>query len=198
MSFNPSFKVPRSLKVLILLGAAGAALTACASKPKPPEPAAVSSTPPLPPPPPPPGRSDEGRPSRDIATGPTAAVPGSAQDFIVSAGDRVFFDYDQYSIRADARPVLDKQAAWLQRYPRVQVRIEGNADERGTREYNFALGARRAESVKAYLEGHGVGGGRVTTISYGKERPLDDSGTEEGMARNRNGHTAITSGSTGQ
>lgn len=186
-----SFELTRSLRLAALVGAAAAALTACATKPKPPEPAPVASTPPAREAPPP---RTEGAPSRPVATAPTGPVPGSTQDFVVSAGDRVYFDYDQYSIRADARPVLDKQAAWLQRYPRVQVRIEGNADERGTREYNFALAARRAEAVKAYLESHGVGGGRVTTISYGKERPLDDSGTEEGMAKNRNAHTALTAG----
>lgn len=123
--------------------------------------------------------------------GPT---PGSVQEFVAVAGDRVFFDYDQATVRTDGRPVLDKQAAWLGRYPQVQVRIEGNADERGTREYNFALAAQRAEAVKAYLVAHGVQPSRITTISYGKERPLDDSGTEEAMAKNRNGHTAITAG----
>jgi peptidoglycan-associated lipoprotein len=93
--------------------------------------------------------------------------------------------------------VLDRQAQWLQRYPQVAIRVEGNADERGTREYNFALAARRAEAVKTYLASHGVSAGRITTISYGKERPLDDSGTEAAMAKNRNAHTAITSGSQG-
>ena len=195
MSFT-QFDVSRSLKVLLMIGVAGGVLSACASKPKPPEPAAVASTPMEP-------RRDRDRdgdrrdapPSREVETRATGSVPGSAQDFVINAGDRVYFDYDQYTVRPDGRGVLDKQAAWLQRYPRVQVRIEGNADERGTREYNFALAARRAEAVKAYLEAHGVGGGRVTTISYGKERPLDDSGSEDGMARNRNGHTAVTSGS---
>jgi len=74
------------------------------------------------------------------------------------------------------------------------VRIEGNCDERGTREYNFALGARRADSIKAYLIDRGVSPGRITTISYGKERPLDEGGSEDAMAKNRNGHTALTSG----
>lgn len=195
-----SFAISRSLKVLIMIGVAGATLSACATKPKPPEPAAVASTP-MESPRDRDGDRDRMRdapPSREVTTRNTGPAPGSTQDFVIAAGDRVYFDYDQYTVRPDGRGVLDKQAAWLQRYPQVQVRIEGNADERGTREYNFALAARRAEAVKAYLEAHGVSGGRITTISYGKERPLDDSGTEDGMAKNRNGHTAITSGSAGQ
>ena len=90
--------------------------------------------------------------------------------------------------------MLDRQAEWLQRYPQVMVRIEGNADERGTREYNLALAARRAESVRAYLISRGVAGGRITTISYGKEMPIDAGSGEEAWAHNRNAHTAITSG----
>jgi peptidoglycan-associated lipoprotein len=195
MSFTQSFDIPRSFKVLILLGAAGAALSACATKPTPPEPAAVASTPA--PPTSPPYRA-ETPPPRTMETRPVGPLPGSTQDFVISAGDRVYFDYDQYAVRPDGRTVLDKQAAWLQRYPQVQVRIEGNADERGTREYNFALGARRAEAIKGYLEGRGVGAGRITTISYGKERPLDDGTGEDAYARNRNGHTAIVAGGAGQ
>src|SRR5690606_12341475 len=85
-----------------------------------------------------------------------AAVPGSEQDFVVNVGDRVYFDLDSYEVRSDAYPRLDAQVAWLQRYPSVTIRIEGNADERGTREYNLALGARRAESVRSYLVSRGV------------------------------------------
>ena len=121
-------------------------------------------------------------------------IPGSEQDFVVNVGDRVYFDYDQYAIRADARPILDGQAAWLNRYRSVRVRIEGNADERGTREYNFALGGRRAESVRDHLVARGIDPSRIETISYGKERPIDPGSNEEAWARNRNGHTAITSG----
>jgi peptidoglycan-associated lipoprotein len=90
--------------------------------------------------------------------------------------------------------VLDAQAAWLTRYPQVIVRIEGNCDERGTREYNFALGARRAESIKDYLVSRGVSPARITTISYGKEKPIDAGAGEEAWAHNRNGHTALTGG----
>jgi peptidoglycan-associated lipoprotein len=116
------------------------------------------------------------------------------QDFVVNVGDRVYFDYDQYNIRSDAEPVLAAQAQWLTRYPGVSVRIEGNADERGTREYNLALGARRANSVKAFLVSHGVSASRIDTISYGKEMPIDPGDTEAAFAKNRNGHTAITGG----
>lgn len=125
-----------------------------------------------------------------------AAAPGSEQDFVVNVGDRVYFDLDSYQIRPEAYPRMDAQVAWLQRYPNVTVRIEGNADERGTREYNLALGARRAESVRSYLVERGVSAGRIDTISYGKERPIAAGSTEEAFARNRNAHTAIVSGAT--
>ena len=123
-----------------------------------------------------------------------AAVPGSEQDFVVNVGDRIYFDLDSYSVRPDAYPRLDAQVAWLQRYPTVTVRIEGNADERGTREYNLALGARRAEAIRTYLIERGINAGRIDTISYGKERPIAAGSTEEAWARNRNAHTAIVSG----
>ena len=125
-----------------------------------------------------------------------AAAPGSEQDFVVNVGDRVYFDLDSYQIRPEAYPRMDAQVAWLQRYPQVTIRIEGNADERGTREYNLALGARRAESVRAYLVERGVSAGRIDTISYGKERPIAAGSNEEAWARNRNAHTAIVSGAT--
>ena len=124
--------------------------------------------------------------------GPAAA--GSEQDFVVNVGDRIYFDLDSFAISPEAYPRLDAQAQWLQRYPGVQVRIEGNADERGTREYNLALGARRAESVRNYLIDRGIPAGRIDTISYGKERPIAQGSTEDSWARNRNGHTAIVSG----
>ena len=187
----------RPLMTLSAIAALAASLAACATKPPPP--AAVASTPqkgfdPN-------GLTDDGPPRQrppEKAPVEFRPLPGSPQDFVVSAGDRVFFDYDQYTIRDDGRGVLDRQAQWLQRYSNVSVRIEGNADERGTREYNMALGARRAEAVKAYLAGHGVADARLSTISYGKERPIDGSGSEEGQARNRNGHTAIVSGAASQ
>jgi peptidoglycan-associated lipoprotein len=130
-------------------------------------------------------------PATAVRSGP---LPGTIQDFVSTAGDRIYFDYDQYSIRTDGLPVLQAQARWLQRYPAVQVQLEGNADERGTREYNLALGARRADSVKTYLVEQGVSPARITTISYGKERPIDPGTGETAWAHNRNVHTALTSG----
>ena len=93
-----------------------------------------------------------------------------------------------------ARGILDSQVVWLQRYPNVRVTIEGHADERGTREYNLALGDRRANSAKNYLVARGISPSRITTISYGKERPIAEGSTEDAFARNRNAHTAIVSG----
>ena len=102
----------------------------------------------------------------------SAAVPGSQQDFVVNVGDRVFFDTDSSELSDQARATLDKQAAWLNQYNKYSFTIEGHADERGTREYNIALGARRAETVREYLVSRGVSGQRMRTISYGKERPV--------------------------
>ena len=102
----------------------------------------------------------------------SAAVPGSQQDFVVNVGDRVFFDTDSSELSDQARATLDKQAQWLGNYNRYAFTIEGHADERGTREYNIALGARRAETVREYLVSRGVSGQRMRTISYGKERPV--------------------------
>jgi peptidoglycan-associated lipoprotein len=116
------------------------------------------------------------------------------QDFTVNVGDRVYFDYDQYMLRADALPVLSAQATWLVRYPSVQVRIEGNTDERGTEEYNLALGGRRANAIRDFLVAHGVSPARISTVSFGKEKPIDPGDNEQAWAKNRNGHTAIVSG----
>ena len=101
-----------------------------------------------------------------------AAVPGSQQDFVVNVGDRVFFDTDSSDLSDQARATLDKQAQWLNNYNKYSFTIEGHADERGTREYNIALGARRAETVREYLISRGVTAARMRTISYGKERPV--------------------------
>jgi peptidoglycan-associated lipoprotein len=104
--------------------------------------------------------------------GAGAATPGSAQDFTVNVGDRIFFDTDSSAIRADAQATLAKQAQWLNQYGNYRITIEGHADERGTREYNLALGARRAAATRDYLISRGVAGSRLKTISYGKERPV--------------------------
>ncbi|MBO3761909.1 peptidoglycan-associated lipoprotein Pal [Ciceribacter sp. L1K23] len=108
----------------------------------------------------------------DLGLGAGAATPGSAQDFTVNVGDRIFFDTDSSSIRADAQQTLDRQAQWLMRYPNYAITVEGHADERGTREYNLALGARRAAATRDYLASRGVPAQRMKTISYGKERPV--------------------------
>jgi peptidoglycan-associated lipoprotein len=180
------FSISSVLRLALMVGAS-ASIAACASHPKP-EPAPVApSAPPYTPPPPPPA-------SPPMAERPIGPVPGSTQDFVVNVGDRVYFDTDAYSIRADAAPILSAQAAWLNRYPQVRVRIEGNADERGTREYNFALGSRRANSIRDFLVAHGVDTSRIETISYGKERPIDPGTGEDAWAHNRNGHTTITAG----
>ena len=101
-----------------------------------------------------------------------SAAPGSQQDFVVNVGDRVFFDTDSSELSEQARATLDKQAQWLNQYGRYAFTIEGHADERGTREYNIALGARRAQTVREYLISRGVSAQRMHTISYGKERPV--------------------------
>jgi peptidoglycan-associated lipoprotein len=115
-----------------------------------------------------------GRPEVPDAAMPAAGVaaPGSAQEFVVTVGDRVFFETDSSEITAQGRETLDKQAQWLQRYPHYAFMIEGHADERGTREYNLALGARRAQAVRDYLAARGIAQTRMRTISYGKERPV--------------------------
>jgi peptidoglycan-associated lipoprotein len=102
----------------------------------------------------------------------SGAKPGSSQDFVVNVGDRVFFDTDSSDLSATAIDTLNKQIAWLGRYGRYSFTIEGHADERGTREYNIALGARRAETVRNYFIAHGIPANRMRTISYGKERPV--------------------------
>src|SRR5665647_3975612 len=104
--------------------------------------------------------------------GAGAASPGSQQDFVVNVGDRVFFESDSTELTSTAQGTLEKQARWLSQYPRYTITIEGHADERGTREYNFALGARRSEATKSYLVARGVPASRLRTISYGKERPV--------------------------
>jgi peptidoglycan-associated lipoprotein len=101
-----------------------------------------------------------------------AATPGSPQDFATNVGDRVFFESDSTELSSTAQATLDKQARWLSQYGRYSFTVEGHADERGTREYNFALGARRAASTKAYLIARGISAARIRTISYGKERPV--------------------------
>jgi peptidoglycan-associated lipoprotein len=120
-----------------------------------------------------------------------AAVPGSQQDLEASAGDRVFFAFDRSDITPEAQETLARQADWLRRYPNVTVTIEGHCDERGTREYNLALGERRAQAVKNVLVAMGIPASRISTISYGKERPAVVGSTEEAYAQNRRAVTVV-------
>lgn len=168
----------------------------CASTPEPVEPAVVEAPPAVEEP-------------TQVVTAPvtTETVPaptnvydgpvrGSVQDFNVNVGDRVYFDLDQYRLDADDQDILQRQAAWLQSYPDVTILVAGNCDERGTREYNLALGERRASIVKDYLVSLGVDPARVQTVSYGKERPIAMGTNESAWAQNRNGFTQILSGAT--
>ncbi len=157
-------------KIAAAIGAA-AMIAACASKPE--EVVATPST------------------GTTAPAGPTA---GSVGDFQQTSGDRVFYAFDSYALTGEARNSLSQQAAWLQAYPSVKIQVAGNCDERGTREYNLALGARRANAAKDYLVGLGIDPSRITTISYGKERPVDPRSSEEAWSLNRNAHTVIVSG----
>jgi peptidoglycan-associated lipoprotein len=118
-------------------------------------------------------------------------VPGSKEDFVQNVGDRVFFDFDKSSIKPEGQQTLQRQAEWLKRYPNVTITIEGHCDERGTREYNLALGDRRATAVSRALVALGVQANRVKTISYGKERPAVLGSNEAAWAQNRRGVTVI-------
>lgn len=155
--------------------AALATLAACASKPQPtPTPEAPTSAP--------------------TTQAPQGPVPGSAEDFRVSVGDRVYFGYDRYDLSPEARSILERQAAWLRRYSNVRLLVAGNCDERGTREYNLALGARRAAAARDYLVSLGIGADRLATVSYGKERPVDPRSNEQAWSVNRNATSQIVSG----
>jgi len=125
------------------------------------------------------------------AMGPRNIVPGSQQDLEASAGDRVFFAFDRSDISPEARQILARQADWLRRYPNVTVTIEGHCDERGTREYNLALGERRAQAAKNVLVASGISASRISTISYGKERPAVVGSSEEAYAQNRRAVTVV-------
>ena len=122
------------------------------------------------------------------------ATPGSQQDFVVNVGDRVFFESDQTELSPQAINTLEKQAQWLQTYNRYSFTIEGHADERGTREYNIALGARRAQSVRSYLASRGIDPNRMRTISYGKERPVAVCNDISCWSQNRRAVTVLNAG----
>ena len=157
----------------ILIAASLLAIGACKKKPP-------AETPPPP--------VSDGTGTEDGTAGGVsgAVVPGSQADFVANvAADRVFFDTDQYDIDTEDRTTLESQARWLQQYPQVRVTIEGHADERGTRDYNLGLGERRANAAKNYLASLGVSADRISTISYGKERPDALGSDESSWARNR-------------
>ena len=125
----------------------------------------------------------------------SAAVPGSQQDFVVNVGDRVFFETDSSELTSPAVATLEKQAQWLRAYPQYAFIVEGHADERGTREYNIALGARRAQAVRDYLASRGVQGHRMRTISYGKERPVAVCDDISCWSQNRRAVTVLNASS---
>lgn len=171
-------KFSSGLKYVAL--AAALTLAACSSTPKP----APASEP-------------QAEPQQQAAPVQSSSiVPGSAEDLRVNVGDTVHFDYNKYDIMDADHAVLQRQAAWLAKYPSVRVTVEGHCDERGTREYNLALGARRANAVKEYLVSLGVSAGRLETISYGKERPMCTESSESCYAQNRRGVTTISGGAS--
>ena len=141
---------------------------------------------------PPPAPPQQAAPAPAPVT--SSILPGSAEDFRVNVGDTIHFAYNEYNIEEADKALLARQAAWLQKYPAVRVTVEGHADERGTREYNLALGARRANALKEYLVSQGVSTGRVETVSYGKERPICTESSEACWAQNRRGVTVVTGG----
>jgi len=177
----------KRLSVVVAL-ALSALLTACASQP---EPVALQTEPrpePVYQPEPEPQPAPEPEPE------PAGPTPGSVEDFEVNAGDRVFFALDRYDLSSEARVTLRRQAAWLASHSQARILIAGNCDERGTREYNLALGARRAGAVREFLIGQGVDPSRIATVSYGKERPICRESSERCWSINRNAITIIQSG----
>ena len=132
------------------------------------------------------GKSGQG----GVAGGPVR--PGSAEDLSQNVGDRVFFVLNESTLSTEAQKTLDRQAAWLKQYPNVNVTVEGHCDERGTREYNLALGERRAAAAKKYLAGVGIAAARISTISYGKERPAVIGSDESAWGQNRRAVTVLT------
>jgi peptidoglycan-associated lipoprotein len=143
--------------------------------------AACSSTPEAP----------AGGPGGPEGIGSSRFGPGSQQDLAATAGDRIFFAFDRADISAEAQQILKRQAEWLRRYANVSVTIEGHCDERGTREYNLALGERRAQAAKNVLVALGIPAARIATISYGKERPAVPGSSEEAYAQNRRAVTTV-------
>jgi peptidoglycan-associated lipoprotein len=173
LKFSNGFKLAAVSAVLLL--------AACTPKPQP-----VADIPPAPPP--------QSAPAPAPVT--SSIVAGSEEDLKVNVGDTVHFDYDKHDLREDDKGLLQKQAAWLAKFPAVRATIEGHCDERGTREYNLALGARRANAVKEYLVSLGVSAGRLDTISYGKEKPICTDSNETCYSQNRRGVTVVAGGAS--
>ncbi len=164
---------------LLMISAALFTLSACSDDDK-----AVDTAAPM---------SDMSATGTDFGTGApvNGVVPGSQQDLAINVGDRVFFGYDQVDLSPEARATLERQAAWLKQYPNNSITIEGHADERGTREYNLALGEKRATSTKSYLQSLGIDGSRMNTISYGKERPAVPEASASAWSQNRRAVTVV-------
>ena len=139
------------------------------------------------------GSSQSSTTRNSIASRPVPAGPrrGSQEDLVTNVGDRIFFDFDSIQLRADARATLEKQAEWLRQNGAVAVWVEGHADERGTREYNLALGERRATAIRDYLAALGVAQNRMKTRSFGKERPVDPRSAKDAWNKNRRGVMVI-------
>jgi peptidoglycan-associated lipoprotein len=169
----------------LCLCAAGLLVAACATEPG--ESSATSGTGVA-------GRSSAPTPPVANVTEVSSTKPGSSQHWVASVGDRIFFDFDKADISAASIDTLNKQAAWLKVFPQVTLVLEGHADERGTREYNLALGDRRANSMKEYLVSKGISANRLDTISYGKERPAVLGSNDEAWAQNRRAVGIIKSG----
>jgi peptidoglycan-associated lipoprotein len=166
-------KMTNKARTLALLLIASTALAACGKK-------EVKDLPPV----------ADNTPGSGTDTGPATGgvMPGSQEDFLASVGmngDRIFFDTDRFNIDSADQATLQSQAQWLARYPNTRITVEGHADERGTRDYNLALGERRANAAKNYLASLGVDASRIQTVSYGKERPQALGSNEEAWAQNR-------------
>jgi peptidoglycan-associated lipoprotein len=175
----------KNLLTLPLIAVLAVTVSACATKKKdlPPEPPMAMKPVETP-------QTTESLPP--VANVGSTNVPGSAADFVAQSGsDRILFQFDSYELDEEARTILGKQAEWLARYPSIRVTVEGHADERGTREYNLALGDRRATAAKNFLAAQGVDSGRMTTISYGKERPIAEGSDEASWAQNRRAVTVV-------
>jgi peptidoglycan-associated lipoprotein len=185
LAFLESIKMMNSASFKIVLALAAAlSVSACSKKPSTSLDAGLN------------GGGIGGDGEAGLANGKLAgnALPGSAEDFQQNVGDRVLFANDQSTLDAEGRDTLMKQAKWMKQYPDVVVQVEGHADERGTREYNISLSARRATAVRAFLISQGIKQSRLATIAYGKERPASVCDTEECWSQNRRSVTVITGG----